>query len=118
VKVAKAEKRDVPVDLGAIGRAEALSSVSVRAQAAGTLQSVRFGQGERVRKGQVLFTIDSRPFEAALAEARAQVARDTALADNAEATVARYVELRARNADYVTQDAIDRLKAQAASQRQ
>ena len=62
----------------AVGNVEAISTVSIRAQVAGEVQEVHFKEGDFVRKGQVLLTIDPRPYEAALAQAKAALARDKA----------------------------------------
>ena len=63
--------------------------MTVRAQTTGELTSVNFREGEDVKKGQVLFTLDRRPLEAALAQAEATLTRDVAQAQNARAQAAR-----------------------------
>lgn len=68
-------------------------TVDVRAQADGVLQSVLVHDGEQVHAGQLLFTIDPRPLRAALAQSRAALARDQALAADAADTEARYSKL-------------------------
>ena len=93
VVTAKVEKRSVPVTIPAVGTAEALSTVQVRAQVTGQLSAVLFAEGQEVRKGQLLFTIDPRPFEAALRQAEAVLARDSATARNAEQQLARFEDL-------------------------
>ena len=75
------------------GRFEATESVDVRARVSGYLESVEFTDGEIVERGQTLFVIDPRPFEAALEEARAQVAGDGARVQLAETELARAGEL-------------------------
>ena len=89
VVTATVTERDVPVDLAAIGNVEAYTTISVRSQVTGQLQEVRFNEGDFVKKGQVLFTIDRRPFEAALQQAQANLSRDQALLNQAEAQLAR-----------------------------
>jgi multidrug efflux system membrane fusion protein len=89
VVTTKVTERDVPVDLAAIGNVEAYTTISVRSQVTGQLQEVRFSEGDFVKKGQVLFTIDRRPFEAALQQAEANLTRDQALLNQAEAQLAR-----------------------------
>ena len=89
VVVGKAVKRDVPVQLKAIGNVEASSSVAIQAQVTGQLQAVHFQQGQDVRKGDLLFTIVARPLQAALDQAKAQLAKDTAAKAQAEAVLAR-----------------------------
>ena len=68
----------MPVEVTAVGNVEAISTISIRAQVAGEVQKVHFQEGDFVTKGQVLFTIDPRPYEAALAQAKAALARDKA----------------------------------------
>lgn len=89
VVTAKVSERDVPVDLAAIGNVEAYTTISVRSQVTGLLESAPFREGDFVKKGQVLFTIDRRPFESALAQAQANLVRDQALLNQAEAQLAR-----------------------------
>src|SRR4051795_5256362 len=79
VVTAKAAEKDVPVDLAAIGNVEAYASISIRSQITGQLQEVAFHEGDVVKQGDLLFTIDKRPFEAALAQADANLTRDRAL---------------------------------------
>jgi len=89
VVTAKAAERDVPVDLAAIGNVEAYTTISVRSQVTGQLQEAPFREGDFVKKGQILFRIDRRPFEAALQQAEANYVRDQALLNQAEAQLAR-----------------------------
>ncbi len=86
----------MPVEIGVIGTAEAYSSVAVRAQITGELTSVNFQQGDDVSAGQILFTLDQRPLEAALHQAEANLERDTAQAANAKAQADRYQDLARR----------------------
>ncbi|HMA10773.1 MAG TPA: efflux RND transporter periplasmic adaptor subunit [Steroidobacteraceae bacterium] len=71
------------------GRFEAVDTVEVRPRVAGAIQSVHFQDGQRVQKGQLLFVIDARPFEAQLAKARADLAGAKAVLANAEAELKR-----------------------------
>jgi membrane fusion protein, multidrug efflux system len=96
VVTAKVSERDVPVDLAAIGNVEAFVSNSVRSQVTGTLVEVAFREGDVVKQGQLLFQLDRRPFEAALAQAEANLTRDKALLAQAEAQLSR----DASNAEY------------------
>jgi multidrug efflux system membrane fusion protein len=73
-----------------------LTTVQVRAQVTGQLSDVHFGEGQEVKKGQLLFTIDPRSFQAALQQAEAVLARDTAMSKNAEQQNARYEDLYKR----------------------
>ena len=62
----------------------------------GQLSAIHFSEGQEVKKGQLLFTLDPRPFEAALEQAQAVLARDTAKAKNAQSQQARYEDLYKR----------------------
>jgi multidrug efflux system membrane fusion protein len=88
VTAAEAVRRDVPLDVAAIGTVQALTTVGVKAQMAGQLVKVHFTEGQDVKAGQLLFTIDPRPFEAAVAQAEANVGRDRAMLRQAEAALA------------------------------
>jgi len=83
VSVARAERRDVPFTVTATGTVEPARTVEVTAQVGGLLRRVHFSEGEEVREGQVLFEIDSRPYQAALAQAEANLSRDVAQHANA-----------------------------------
>lgn len=111
VTAQKARLADVPLEMRAIGAVEALQSVVVKAQVGGQLLKVHFAEGEDVRKGQTLFTLDPRPYEAALRKARADVERDRARAASAEAESKRYEDLVAK--DYVTRQQYDDAVAEA-----
>jgi multidrug efflux system membrane fusion protein len=71
VVVAKARERDVPIEVAEIGNVEAFSTISVRAQITGTLTEVNFKEGDFVKKDSVLFRLDARPYQAAVAQAEA-----------------------------------------------
>ena len=90
------QKKAIPVTIPAVGTAEALQTVQVRAQVTGQLSGIHFAEGQEVRKGQLLFTIDPRPFQAALEQAQAVLARDTAMAKNSQSQQARYEDLYKR----------------------
>jgi multidrug efflux system membrane fusion protein len=89
VVTTKVAQRDVPVDIAAIGNVEAYTTISVRSQVTGQLESAQFHEGDFVKKAQLLFTIDKRPFESALQQAQANLSRDQALLNQAEAQLAR-----------------------------
>lgn len=89
VTVAVAQQRAVPVQLRSIGNVEATASVALKAQVDGQLMQVHFTQGQFVRKGQLLFTLDNRSLIATLNQAQALVAKDKALVSQAQATLAR-----------------------------
>ena len=111
VTAAIAEKRDVPVDLSAIGQAAAYSTVSVRSQVGGQLQSINFKEGADVKKGQILFVIDPRPFEVALRQAEANLSRGIIQMENAKAEARRYKELA--DEGYATQSQYDLVRTSA-----
>ena len=89
VVTAKVVARDVPVDIAAIGNVEAYTMISVRAQITGTIESIAVHEGDFVKKDQLLFTIDKRPFEASLRQAEANMLRDQALLSQSEAQLVR-----------------------------
>ncbi len=90
VVVASVEQKSVPVQITAIGAVEAYSTVSIKPNVSGQLTGVYFKEGDYVRKGQLLFAIDKRPFEAALAQQKGNLAHDIAQAENARAQARRY----------------------------
>src|SRR5947207_3341770 len=93
VTVASVTIKPMPLEVDVVGTAEAFSSVAVRAQITGELTSVNFRQGDDVQAGQVLFTLDRRPLEAALSQAEANLRRDLAQASNAKAIAKRLDDL-------------------------
>lgn len=93
VAVAAARAEDVPVQVRAIGNVEAFSTVSIKAQVNGPVTAVHFTEGQDVKKGDLLFSIDPRPFQVALEQAQAALAKDTALLENAKAQEDRYAKL-------------------------
>lgn len=111
VTVAIAQQKDMPLQLRAIGTVQPLQTVAVRALVGGQMTRVWFREGDEVRRGQTLFTIDPRPLEATFAQARANLARDEAQLRNAEAERTRYAELVKK--DYVTREDFDRISASA-----
>ena len=103
VAVVAAVQQTVPVRLQAIGNVEAYSSVAVKSRVDGQILEVEFREGQEVRKGEVLFRIDARPFEAAFKQAEAQALRDAASRDQAASQERRYQELLEKN--FVSKDA-------------
>ena len=89
VTVAKVSQRTVPVEEQVIGNVEAYSTISVKAQVSGQLTEMHFKEGDFVKKNDLLFVIDPRPFQAALDQAVATVAKDEAVLGQAKATLAR-----------------------------
>ena len=111
VMVVTAMQKAVPLQLRAVGNVEAYSIVSVKSQVTGVLNQAHFKEGQDVKKGQLLFTIDPRPFEAALKQAEANLARDTAQVRNLREQVRRYAELVEKQ--YVSREQYDQIKANA-----
>ncbi|WP_334870591.1 efflux RND transporter periplasmic adaptor subunit [Nostoc sp.] len=87
VVVATATQKTIPIQLSATGTVEAYSTVSVKSQVGGQLTGVYFQQGQNVKKGDLLFKIDSRALQAALMQANAAKAKDLALVKQAQANV-------------------------------
>src|SRR6187431_2436481 len=86
-------QKPVPVTIPAVGTAEPLATVQIRAQVTGQLSAIHFTEGQDVKAGTPLFTLDARPFQAALQQAQAVLARDTAQAKNAASQRSRYEDL-------------------------
>ncbi len=93
VMVSVVTQKAVPVQIRAIGNVQACSTVTVKAKVGGELTRVHFTEGQDVRKGDLLFTIDPRPYEAALKQAEANLQRDTAQAKHAREDALRYESL-------------------------
>src|SRR5262245_34171262 len=91
VALAAAVLQDVPTYLDAIGKTVAREVVSIQPQVSGRILKIHFTDGANVRKGDMLFTIDPRPFEANLKQAQANVSKDLAVKKQAEANLARDV---------------------------
>lgn len=89
VVVAVAEQRDVPVQLSAIGNVESYQTVQIRSQVNGQIEKVNFKEGQDVVKGQLLFSLDKRPFQADLEKALSQQRHDEAQAANSKAQAVR-----------------------------
>lgn len=111
VMTAKALRKNVPVQIRVIGNVEAYNTVSIKAQINGAVTRVHFREGDDVARGALLFTIDPRPFEAALRQAEATLARDRAQAKFAREQAQRYGSLLKDG--IVTQDQYDQLAANA-----
>src|SRR6266436_3392121 len=95
VVVGTVKQKAMPVEVNAVGHVEAYSTVSIEAQVPGQLLDVHFKEGDFVRKGQLLLTLDPRPYEAALSQAKAALARDKATAVNNRLQAQRYAKLLA-----------------------
>ncbi|HYA75888.1 MAG TPA: efflux RND transporter periplasmic adaptor subunit [Burkholderiaceae bacterium] len=93
VAVASVTKQDIQVTINALGTVTPLATVTVQAQASGQIIQVPFVEGQSVRKGDLLVQIDPRPYEAALAQAEGQLAKDKAALEEARMDLVRYEEL-------------------------
>ncbi len=111
VAVSQAAQQNVPVLIKTIGNVEAYATVSIRARVGGELKEVHFQEGQEVKKGELLFVIDPRPFEAALKEARAKLARDQALLKKARDDAQRYSRLI--RDDLISREQYDQVVANA-----
>jgi multidrug efflux system membrane fusion protein len=111
VSVVAATQQSVPVRLQAIGNVEAYTSVAVKSRVDGQIVEVHFREGQEVKKGEVLFRIDPRPFEAAVKQADAQASRDISSRDQAASQERRYQELLDKN--FVSKDAYAQYRTNA-----
>jgi multidrug efflux system membrane fusion protein len=93
VVTAQVQQHDEPIVLRGIGTVEALNTASIQSQVTGVLEEVDFVEGQAVKKGDILAKIDPSLYEAALAQAQGQLAKDTALHAQAESDLARYQAL-------------------------
>jgi membrane fusion protein, multidrug efflux system len=114
VTVAKAVKKTIPIELTAIGAGEAYTTVSIKSQVNAELKEVHFTQGDFVTKGELLFTLDSRPFQASVSQAEANLARDKAQAQLDEVQAQRYQKLF--DAGVTPKEQFDQVKATAEAQ--
>jgi len=111
VTVTPVAQETVPVRLAAIGNVEPYSTVALRARVDGQIVEVKFREGEPVGKGDVLFRIDPRPYEAALRQAEANALRDAAARDQAQSQARRYEELLQKN--FVSKEAYAQIRTNA-----
>jgi membrane fusion protein, multidrug efflux system len=91
-------KGDIGINLNALGTVTSLATVTIRTQISGYLMKIDFKEGDDVKKGDLLAQIDPRPYEAALAQANGNLARDEALLKGAQVDLTRYQGLAAQNA--------------------
>src|SRR5689334_3867659 len=91
-------KGDIGISLNALGTVTSLATVTIRSQISGYLMKIVFKEGDEVKKGDLLAEIDSRTYEAALAQAKGQLARDEATLKGAQVDLQRYQGLAAQNA--------------------
>lgn len=113
VVVSTVEQRDVPVQITAIGNVEAYQMVQIRSQVNGQIEKIYFREGEDVRKGQLLYSLDKRPFQAALEQAQGMLKRDEAQAANAKLEADRYTDLEGQGV--ISREQADLQRTQASS---
>lgn len=113
VVTAKAERLDLPREVRTFGSVEASSSVDVNAQVQGQVTEVHFREGDFVKKGDPLFTIDTRPYRASLAAAQAELSRSKAVADQAQLEAER--ALRLKSEGVASDQEVSKAAADAAS---
>jgi multidrug efflux system membrane fusion protein len=106
-----AARKTMAIQLRAVGNVEAFSTVSVKSQITGVLTQAHFKEGQNVKKGQLLFTVDPRPFEAVLKQSEANLARDVAQLQNAREQARRYAELFKKQ--YVSQEQYEQIRTNA-----
>ena len=111
VTLAAALQETVPVRVQVIGNVEAYLTVAVKARVDGQINAVNLREGEQVRKGDVLFRIDPRPYEAALRQAQANALRDRAARDQARSQERRYQELLDKN--FISKEAYAQIRTNA-----
>ena len=114
VGTVRAQKRDVDVTLEATGTVSALNSVDVRPQVSSVITKVNIREGQFVKAGETLFTLDARNDEVNLAKAQAQLAKDQAALADAQRQLARNRDLLAQN--FISQGAVDTSQTQVESQ--
>jgi multidrug efflux system membrane fusion protein len=113
VTIAPVLQETVPIRLQAIGNVEAYQTVSVKARVDGQIVAVNFREGDPVKKGEALFRVDPRPYEAALRQAEANALRDKAARDQARSQEKRYQELLEKN--FVSKEAYAQIRTNAAT---
>ena len=111
VRVATVAKKTILSQVRAIGAVEPVSTVAIKALVDGQVTAVAFQEGQEVRQGQLLFTIDRRPFEIAVQRAQATLAKDQAQRENAELQKRRYEDLTQQG--IVSRDLYDQARANA-----
>jgi membrane fusion protein, multidrug efflux system len=91
-------KGDIGINLNALGTVTSLATVTIKSQISGYLMKIDFKEGDEVKKGDLIAEIDSRPYEATLAQAKGALARDEAMLKGAQVDLTRYQGLAAQNA--------------------
>ena len=111
VTVAAALQETMPIRVAAIGNVEAFQTVALKARVDGQIVAVNFKEGQAVKKGEVLFRIDPRPYEATLRQAEANALRDRAARDQARSQARRYQELLDKN--FISKEAYAQIRTNA-----
>jgi len=111
VRIAEAVEKTVPVEIQAVGTVQAYATVTVRAQVEGKVTAVHLREGQCVNAGDLLFSIDPRPFEARLKQMQASLARDKAQLENARSLLQRNASVVAKG--YVSREQYDQASANA-----
>jgi len=111
VTVALVAQETVPIELRAIGNVEAYSTVALKARVDGQIVEVNFREGAPVKKGEILFRIDPRPYEAALRQAEANALRDVSARNQARSQDRRYEDLLEKN--FVSKEAYAQIRTNA-----
>jgi RND family efflux transporter MFP subunit len=114
VTTAVAKKRDFDVNIEAIGTVTPVASVDVKPQTNSVITRVHIKEGQFVKVGELLFTLDPRPDEANVAKVRAQMVKDEAVLADAQRQLARSKDLIAKN--FISQGALDSTQAQVDAQ--
>jgi len=113
VVVSTVEQRNVPIQITAIGNIEAYQTVQIRSQVNGQIETIHFKEGQDVHQGQLLYSLDKRPFQAALEQAQGNLKRDEAQAANSKLYAARYTNLE--NQGVISHEQADLQRTQASS---
>lgn len=113
VTIAPVVTKTVPLEITAIGTVQEYTTVAIKSRVGGELLRVHFKEGQEVSKGDLLFTIDPKPYETALAEAKARLAKDMALLKKAQEDARRYASLLEKKV--VSQEQYDQVRANLAS---
>ncbi len=113
VTAAKAVLKEIPIEIKTFGNVQARSSIQIKSEVDGILAKVHFSKGQTIRRGDLLFTIDSRSYQAELDRARANLLRDRAMEEHALLTAARFRELFKR--ELISRSDNDKAQAEAAA---
>ncbi len=113
VALAEVRKADIPRELTTVGSVEPFAAVAIKSQVAGILEHVHFKEGESVKQGEILFTIDQRPFAAKVAQLKAALAKDQAALANARKQSLRYQSAAASG--YVSSEQADQAQTSVAT---